>query len=215
MADGSTDIRVVLVDDHTIVRQGLVALLAGCSDIRIVGEASDGTEALEQIAQTNPHVVVMDISLPRLNGIDVTQQVTQRYPGVRVVMLSMHSGEEYVRPAVRAGARGYLVKGSGLSDLTTAIRAVAVGDAFFSPTVAGVLLGTNGAKKAQEALSGREREILRLVAEGNSSPEISSALGISVKTVEGHRHRIMSKLGAANVVGLVHHAIRLGLINVE
>jgi DNA-binding NarL/FixJ family response regulator len=207
-------IRVLLVEDHTIVREGLRALLTARPDVVVVGEAEDGRQAIETARRLRPDVVVMDLAMRELNGVDATREIRRELPETQVVVLSMHSGEEHVRPAVRAGARGYLVKGSGLSDLVTAIRAVASGEAFFSPAVAAVLLDAEPGPSSGE-LSGREREVLQLVAEGCSSPEIAKRLHLSVKTVESHRSRIMSKLGASNVAGLVRHAIRLGLVDVE
>jgi two-component system, NarL family, response regulator NreC len=217
MEKPSGPIRVLLVDDHTIVREGLRALLQGTPGIEVVGEASDGRESLREAQRLSPDVVVMDASMPGLNGIDATQRILELVPATRVLVLSMHAGEEYVRPALRAGASGYLVKGSGLSDLVAAIRAVAAGDSFVSPTVAKLLVqdareaGVERARGTEE-LTVREREVLQLVAEGHSTQAIGQLLHLSPKTVEGHRGRVMQKLGVANVAGLVRHAIRLGLV---
>lgn len=211
----SSTIRVFLVDDHTIVREGIRALLDDCEGIEVVGQAGDGQEALETIGACSPHVVMMDMAMPRLNGIDATERVLKAFPETEVVVLSMHAGEEYVRPALRAGARGYLVKGAGLADLEQAVRAVAAGKAFVSPDAAAVLVNEEGSQLRGSSLSSREREVLQLVAEGHSSPQISTTLKISVKTVEGHRQRLMAKLGASNAATLVRHAIRLGLIDPE
>jgi DNA-binding NarL/FixJ family response regulator len=214
----SRPIRVVVAEDHTIVRQGIVALLSTRDDIEVVGEAEDGRAALREVARTHPDVLVMDLAMPALNGVDATRQVRKEAPSTRVLVLSMHGGEEHVRPAIRAGASGFLLKGSGLSDLVAAIRAVAVGDAFFSPSVAKILLrdATHG-EPADEArppgaeLTSREREVVQLVAEGMSSPEIAALLHLSPKTVENHRARIMAKLDIRDVAGLVRYAIRVGL----
>ncbi len=211
-------IRVLLAEDHTIVREGLRALLEGREDIALVGEAEDGRAAVESATALRPDVVVMDLNLPRLDGVEATRAIRQELPGTHVLILSMYASEEHVRPAIRAGAEGYLLKGSGVADLIAAIQAVAAGNAFFSPQVARILLDDTrraaGAStdRASGDLTPREREILRLVAEGRSSPEISRLLNLSVKTVEGHRGRIMAKLDTKNVVGLVRHAIRLGLV---
>lgn len=210
----SSTIRVFLVDDHTLVREGIRALLDDCEGIEVVGQASDGHEALEGIGACLPNVVLMDMAMPRLNGIDATERVLKAYPDTKVVVLSMHASREYVRPALRAGARGYLVKGAGLADLEQAVRSVAAGKAFVSPDAAAVLVD-EGNELHGAKLSTREREVLQLVAEGHSSPKISGTLGISVKTVEGHRQRIMAKLGATNAATVVRHAIRLGLIDPE
>lgn len=212
-------IRVVLVDDHTIVRQGLRALLATSEDVEVVGEASDGREGLREAERLKPDVVVIDAAMPGLNGIDATQRIRDALPGTRVLVLSMHAGEEYVRPAIRAGASGYLLKGSGLSDLVAAIRAVAAGDGFVSPSIARLLVDDarreHGGERARDGdeLTVREREVLQLVAEGHSTQAIAQLLHLSPKTVEGHRGRLMQKLDVRNVAGLVRHAIRLGLVS--
>ncbi len=205
-------IRVLLVDDHTIVREGLRALLATADDIEVVGEASNGREALALAKTTTPNVVVMDLAMPLLNGVDATARIRAALPQTQVVVLSMHATEAHVRPALRAGARGYLLKGAGLSDLLTAVRSVAAGDAFFSPPIAAFLLDE---ENAGSSLTTREREVLQLVGEGRSSAEIARLLHISIKTVEGHRARLMTKLRAKNVADLVRAAIRLGLVSEE
>lgn len=204
-------IRVLLAEDHTIVREGLEALLAAVPDVVVVGVADDGRAAVRAAEALSPDVVVMDLGMPELNGVDATRQLRAACPRTQVVVLSMYSGEEHVRPAIRAGARGYLVKGSGLSDLVTAIRAVHAGEAFFSPAAAKVLIDDG----PEEELTGREREVLQLVAEGCSTAEIARRLHLSPKTIEGHRGRLMTKLSVGNVAGLVRHAVRLGLVDVD
>lgn len=217
MTSAAEPIRVLIAEDHTIVRQGLISLLATERGIEIVGEASDGQEAVLAVARLKPNVVLMDLGMPGLNGVDATRQIKRDFPEVAVLVLSMYSAEEHVRPAIRAGAAGYLLKGSGLSDLVAAIRAVASGEAFLSPQVAKILL--RDARTDDEAatssgpLTAREREILQLVGEGSSSPEIARSLNLSVKTVEGHRSRIMAKLNIHDVAGLVRYAIRTGLVS--
>lgn len=214
-------IRVVLAEDHTIVREGLRALLDVRDDIEVVAEVADGRAAVEAVTEHKPDVVIMDLGMPELNGVDATRAIRKDFPTTQVLILSMHSGEEYVRPAIRAGASGYLLKGSGLSDLVAAIQAVSHGDAFFSPSIAKIVLHDSrrdarpGGREPQagDALTNREREILQLVAEGRSSPEIARQLSLSVKTVEGHRGRIMAKLDVHHVAGLVRHAIRIGLVS--
>lgn len=220
--DGPARIRVVLADDHTIVRQGLRSLLASEPDIAVAGEASDGREAVALCAKLRPDVVIMDVAMPGLNGVDATRQVRKESPSTRVLILSMYAHEEHVRSAIRAGANGYLLKGSGLDDLVAAIHALVAGEAFFSPAVAKILLqdARSGRESSPDAvstadLSGREREILQLVAEGKSSPEIAKLLHLSVKTVEGHRSRIMAKLDIHDVAGLVRCAVRLGLVSAD
>jgi two-component system response regulator NreC len=214
-------IRVLLAEDHTIVREGLKALLTATEDLEVVGEVEDGREAVEAVGRLQPDVVVMDLNMPKLNGVDATREIRENPDAPKVLILSMYDGEEYVRPAIRAGASGYLLKGSGLSDLVKAIRAVAGGEAFFSPAIAMILLrdsrgeGATETKDPGDGLTKREREVLTLVGEGKSSPEIAKILGLSVKTIEGHRGRIMAKLECRNVAGLVRQAIRLGLVKAE
>ena len=215
-AKQNVTIKVLLADDHTIVREGVRALLSREADIAIVGEASDGREAVELCQQLQPDVVLMDLAMPRLNGVDAAQQIRRHCPKTRVLILSMHQTEEYVRPAIRAGVSGYLLKGSGISDLVAATRAVAEGEAFFSPAVASIVLRDALGEKPSaqgEELSTREREVLQLVAEGKSSPQIAQILCISVKTVEGHRSRIMAKLKIRDLAGLVRYAVRVGLVS--
>jgi DNA-binding NarL/FixJ family response regulator len=215
-------IRVVLAEDHTIVREGLRALLDSRDDVVVVAEADNGHDAVKAAHEHRPHVIVMDLNMPGLNGVDATKAIREAYPDTHVLILSMYSTEEHVRPAIRAGAEGYLLKGSGLSDLVAAIKAVSAGNAFFSPQVAKIVLDdsrrsaqTGVNERAGTELTPRERQILKLVAEGGSSPEIARGLNLSVKTVEGHRGRIMAKLDTKNVAGLVRHAIRLGLVSAD
>ncbi len=220
MSSEKKTIRVVLAEDHTIVHEGLRALLDVRDDIEVVAEVADGRAAVEAVAAHKPDVAILDLGMPELNGVDATRIIRKDHPTTQVLILSMHSGEEYVRPAIRAGASGYLLKGSGLSDLVAAIQAVSRGDAFFSPAIAKIVLhdsrrdGRTGGRDPQpgDALTNREREILQLVAEGKSSPEIARQLSLSVKTVEGHRGRIMAKLDVHHVAGLVRHAIKIGLV---
>lgn len=205
-------IRVLLVEDHTIVREGLRMLLEGHDDLCVVGEASDGQAAVREAMRLRPDVVLMDLSLPVLNGVDATRHIVRDAEGTRVLVLSMHSGEDHVRPALRAGASGFLVKGSGVADLVAGIRAVARGEAFLSPAAAAVMVRSG---KSEAMLTPREREVLQLVAEGRSTADVARTLRLSVKTIEGHRSRLMAKLGAPNAVTLVRHAVRLGLVSPE
>ncbi len=208
---GVSLIRVLLAEDHTIVREGLVAMLAALDDLEVVGQASDGRAAVREALRLRPDVVVMDLGLPQLDGVEATRHIVRDAPGTRVLVLSMHSGPEHVRPAVRAGASGFLVKGAGLAELVSGIRSVARGEGCFSPTAAAAML-ERGAIADRSELTPREREVLKLVAEGLSSAQIAAKLRLSVKTIEGHRSRLMSKLDAGNVAGLVRHAVRLGLV---
>lgn len=214
-------IRVLLAEDHTIVREGLRALLSGRGDIEVVDEVDNGRAAVEAAARHRPDVIVMDLGMPELNGVDATRAIRQAQPDTQVLILSMHSGEEYVRPAIRAGASGYLLKGSGLGDLVQAIEALARGEAFFSPAIAKILLQESRRIDSgvddppSDGLTNRERQVLKMVAEGRSSPEIAELLSLSVKTVEGHRSRIMAKLETHNVAGMVRHAIKIGLVSAD
>ncbi len=212
-------IRVVLVEDHQIVREGLKALLEGREDVTVVAEADNGKQGVALVEQHRPDVAVMDLNMPELDGVEATKAIRRQVPETKVLILSMYSTGEHVRPAIRAGAGGYLLKGSGLSDLVAAIKAVAAGNAFFSPQVAKIVLDDSrnqgSGPRAGSDLTPRERQVLKLVAEGKSSPEIAKELGLSVKTIEGHRGRLMSKLETKNVAGMVRHAIRLGLVSAE
>lgn len=208
----------MLAEDHTIVRQGLRALLSAHDDIEVVGEAGDGEEAVRLATELEPNVVIMDLGMPKLNGVDATKAICSTLSSTRVIVLSMHSSAEYVRPAVRAGASGYLLKGVGLSDLVVAVRTVAGGGAFFSPAAATAVLGneqtSDGANTSTKPeLTQREAQILELVADGRPSAEIADTLDVSVKTVERHRSRLMTKLNVSNVASLVRESIRLGLID--
>jgi len=205
-------IKVLLADDHTIVREGLRSLLAKADDVEIVGEADDGRKAVELAESLEPDVVVMDLAMPNLNGVDATERIRRALPKTKVVVLSMHATDAHVRPAIKAGAVGYLLKGSGLDDLLTAIRTVHGGKTFYAPVVEEML---KQEKPPGERLTTREREVLQLVGEGRSSPEIAKLLHVSVKTVEGHRSRLMTKLQAKNVAGLVRNAVRMGLVSPE
>jgi len=221
MADDSNRvIRVLIAEDHTIVREGLKALLAARSGIDVIAEVGNGRAAVEQAQALRPDVVVMDLNMPELNGLEATRLIRETQGlETQVLILSMHSSEEYVRPALRAGASGYLLKGSGLSDLVSAIEAIAGGNAFFSPEVARIVLQDSRrparSGPASNKLSQRELQVLKLVAEGKSSPEIAKILHLSVKTIEGHRSRIMAKLETRNVVGLVRYAIKIGLVTTD
>ena len=214
-----SELRVLLGDDHTVLRQGLRRILEDRHDWKVVGEASNGREAVQQSIETTPDVAVLDIGMPLLNGIEATRQITRRAPAVRVLILSMHSDQAYVSQAVQAGARGYLLKESAGSELIAAIAAVAAGKTFFSPPVAQVVfddyvrgLAARGITDRYDALSEREREVLQLVAEGKSSKEIADVLTISPATVETHRTHVLQKLGLRNTAEVVRFAARRGIV---
>lgn len=187
-------------------------LLDGQDDLTVVGEAADGEAAVRVAMRLRPDVVVMDLSLPVLNGVDATRHIVRDAEGTRVLVLSMHGGEDHVRPALRAGASGFLVKGSGVANLVAGIRAVARGEAFLSPGAAAVLLREG---KGEPMLTPREREVLQLVAEGKTSAETARLMHISIKTVETHRRNIVQKLGLHGTAELTKYAIREGLTSLD
>jgi two-component system response regulator NreC len=213
-------IRIVLADDHKLMRSGLRVLLEQQPDLTVVGEASDGREAVALVASQRPDVLVMDIGMPSLNGIEAAAQITQSNPEAAIVMLSMHSDESYVLRALKAGAKGYLLKDSAEADLIQAVRAVAEGKSFFSTAVSKVLLDDyvrkqkrSGAEDPYDLLTPREREVLQLVAEGKSNKEVAQLLNLSVYTVETHRSNIMEKLNLHGVPELILYAVRKGIIS--
>jgi len=215
----SDNIRVVLADDHAIVRAGLKAVLARASDIEVVGEASDGEEAVAMAERLDPDVLVMDVSMPRLDGTGATKVLTERGPRPRVLVLTMHVEEEYLVPLLEAGAAGYLVKSIADRDLVDAIRAVARGDMYVRPTAARVLARELTRKdpeaedrKRFEKLTARERDVLRLTAQGFSAPEIGERLFISPKTVDTYKQRIGEKVALHHRADYVRFALRLGLL---
>jgi RNA polymerase sigma factor (sigma-70 family) len=213
-------IRVLLADDHKLMRAGLRLVVDQQPDLSVVGEADDGRQAVELAKSLQPDVVVMDIGMPNLNGIEAARQIREIRPDAAVVMLSMHSDEGYVLRALGAGARAYLLKDSATTDLAQAIHAVVEGKSFFSPAVSKVLLQDymrklqrSGAEDSYDLLSPREREVLQLVAEGKSNKEIASLLNLSVYTVETHRAKIMQKLNLKGVPELILYAVRKGIIS--
>jgi two-component system, NarL family, response regulator NreC len=213
-------ILVLLADDHTLIRAGLRKVVEAEPDLRVIGEANDGREAVALAQTLKPDVVVMDIGMPRLNGIEAARQIRDLSPDTQMVMLSMHSDEGYVLRALKAGAKAYLLKDSAEADLARAIRAAAGGKSFFSPAVGKILLEDymrklqrTGAEDSYELLSAREREILQLVAEGHSSKEVAGLLNLSVYTVETHRARIMQKLNLRGIPELILYAVRKGIVS--
>jgi len=210
--------RVLLADDHVLVRAGIRALLDTMDDIEVIGEASDGREALALVRQHKPDVILMDISMSGLNGLDATAIVARDHPDTRVIILSMHAGESSVQQALGAGAAGYLLKEAAVAELPMAIRAVMEGKRFISPAVSAIVVDGFLSGRDREAgplrtLTLRQREILQLLAEGRSAKEVAFALGLSVKTVETHRRQIMDRLQIFDLAGLVRFAIRSGLVS--
>jgi len=213
-------LRIVLADDHTLVRQGLRKLLEAHAGWEVVGEASDGHEAVRQVLALKPDLVILDLAMPRLNGIDATQQIVRRLPSVRVLVLSMHADEVYVTRALKAGAHGYLVKESADTDLFRAVTALMQKKAFLSPAVSRVMLddyvrqlAERGITDRFDTLSEREREVFQLIAEGHTDKEIAELLHLSPSTVETHRARIMEKLDVHSAADIVLYAVRRGVIS--
>lgn len=212
-------IRVLLADDHALFRAGLRVLLESLDGVQVVGEAGTGPDAIQSVKREQPQLVLMDIAMPGLTGLEATARITKAWPEVRVVILSMHSNEEYVRQALRAGASGYLLKGAEPPELELALKAVMRGETYLTPVVSKQVVNdylgqSPGAAKAG-SLSPRQREVLKLIAEGGSTKEIAATLGLSVKTVEGHRAELMRRLDIHEVAGLVRYAIRIGLATVD
>lgn len=216
----SNSIRVVLADDHSLFRAGIQALLTQIDGVDVIGEADNGRKALELVRANTPDVVLMDIAMPEMNGLETASRVTKEFPGVRVIMLSMHAGEEYVMQALRAGASGYLLKDAATSELELAVRAVARGETYLTPTISkrvidDYLMRTTGTSNSTDQLTKRQREILQLIAKGYTSKEMAQMLNLSPKTIETHRTQLMKQLDIHDVAGLVRYAIRVGLVAVD
>jgi DNA-binding NarL/FixJ family response regulator len=210
--------KVLLVDDHAILREGLRMVLDAQPLIRVVGEASDGRDALDLIEKLSPNVVVMDIAMPNLNGLEATRQIKKRWPETRVVILTMHENQQYLTQIVRAGATGAVLKRSAGTELITAVTAAAHGESFFSPSIASMLVDDYRTRldaddtDNPDVLTSREREVLQLIAEGRTNQEIADTLFLSIKTVQTHRAHILQKLDIHDSTGLVKYAIRTGMV---
>lgn len=212
------EIRVLLVDDHSILREGLRALLSYYDDISVVGEAQDGQEALEKVGSLKPDVVLMDVAMKKMNGLEATREIRQKYPRTRVLVLSQHEDRQYVMPVLQAGAAGYLLKRAVGADLITAIRTVFSGETYLHPSVSTIVMEEmRGYHQSHplDALTDRETEILKHIVKGMTTAQIAVALSLSVKTVEWHRTNLMNKLDLHNVVDLVRYAIQNGLVELE
>ena len=207
-------IKVLLADDHALVRAGIRSLLNAMAQVEVVAEASSGEEAIDLASTSRPDVVLMDIAMKGITGLEAAARMRERMPDVRVVILSMHSGEEYVLQALRAGAAGYLLKDAATGELELALRSVMRGESWLSPAVSRQVVEgyVRSGESAPEALTARQREVLRLVAGGKSTKEIAFLLNLSVKTVETHRAQIMERLNIRDVAGLVRYALRTGLV---
>jgi two-component system nitrate/nitrite response regulator NarL len=210
----TSPIRVLLCDDHHIVREGIRSSLSDYDSVEIVGEASDGQGALEKTTQLKPEVVLMDLNMPVMGGLEATRLLCQRFPDIKVIALTVHESPEYVSEILNCGARGYLLKNTSPQELVAAIRAVMEGNAFFSPSVARTMLEQvrTGKTEQVERLSKRELEVLRLIAQGATNKEIATSLDIGVRTVETHRARLMKKLNVKNAAALARTAFEQRLI---
>lgn len=210
-------VRVLLADDHTLVRAGIRALLDKLPDVQVVAEATDGRDALSLVKTHQPHVVLMDIAMPGLNGLEATRRMVKEFPRTNVLILSMHASEEYVWQALRGGAAGYLLKGAELAELALAIKAVTRGETYLSPPISKQVIRdyvrrVGGEETLFERLTPRQREILQLIAEGATTKAIAKTLHVSVKTIETHRAQLMERLGIHDVAGLVRYALKIGLV---
>ena len=213
-------VRVLLVDDHELVRAGIRSLLERLPEVEVVAEASDGREAIRIVEDHNPDIVLTDIAMPVVNGLELTRQLADKFPNVRVVILSMYSDEEHVSLALRCGAAGYLLKGAAREELKLAIRAVAQGETYLSPPISQPIIKEYRNSAAAETCScrnitARQTQVLRLIAEGKTTKQIALELNISVKTVETHRMQLMDRLEIHDIPGLVRFAIRVGLVELE
>jgi DNA-binding NarL/FixJ family response regulator len=214
-------IRVLVVDDHTIVRDGICALLGLAGDMEVVGEAANGREALEMVRKLMPDVVLMDMAMPVMGGLEATRRIRKEFPKVKVLALTQYDDKAYVFPVIEAGACGFISKTAASSELASGIRSVHRGDSFLSPSVARFLVedyqqvaSMKGGQDPYEQLTDREREVLKLAAEGYTTQEIADMLVLSPKTVEGHKTNLMSKLDIHNRTELVKYALRKGIITV-
>lgn len=223
-ATNRTSIRILIADDHTIVRQGIQKLLEAEDGIEVIGEASDGREAVAKCLELEPQLLLLDISMPGLNGLEAIRQIVRRSPKTRILVLSMHKNDAYVLEALRNGASGYLLKDSASEEIVTAIRAISRGESYLSPAISRLVIddylrlnrnGTDGKRTLYETLTNREREIFQLLAEGLKNHEVAERLHVSVKTVETHRAHIMEKLGLNNIAEMVKYAIEIGVVQLN
>jgi DNA-binding NarL/FixJ family response regulator len=212
-------LRVLLVDDHALVRAGIRSLLQELPDVEVVAEASDGAQALQIAEREQPDVVLMDIAMKGMNGLEAAAKLRERQPGVKVVILSMHTSEEYVLLALRAGAAAYLIKDSATAELGLALNSVMRGETYLSPAISRQVVDGYvqrvGTGAGADPLTQRQREVLKHIAEGRSTKEIAFELDLSVKTIETHRAQIMERLGIRDVAGLVRYAMRVGIVPPE
>jgi DNA-binding NarL/FixJ family response regulator len=214
-------IRVLVVDDHAIIRDGICALLALTGDIEVVGEATNGAEALTKVRELSPDVVLMDIAMPIMGGLEATHRICRNFPGTKVLVLTQYDDKEYFFPVIESGASGFISKASAASELMTGIRSVYQGDSYLSPSVTRLMVENyqytaagRAIREPYDRLTEREREVLKLLAEGHNTQEIAEILVITAKTVEGHKTNLMTKLGIHNRIELVKYALRKGIITI-
>lgn len=210
-------IKVLIADDHTLVREGIKALLKEIRDIEVIGEAKDGDEVIDKIKELKPDIILLDISMPKVNNLNFCEKIKSISEDIKIIILSMHYSEEYVREALRYGVKGYILKDSSFSELEIAIKSVFNGEVYLSPKISNILVKDylEKVKNPLDILTERQKEILMLLAEGYSVKEIAQKIGISVKTVETHKAQIMGKLNIYDIPGLVKFAIKHGLIKLE
>jgi two-component system, NarL family, response regulator NreC len=213
VSDRTLTLKILLADDHTIVRQGLKLILSAQPDLEVIGEAANGREAIDMAQKLKPDLVLMDVAMPELNGIEATRRMVEANSRIKILVLSMHKEAVYVREILRAGARGYILKDAIDSELLTAVRSVARGDGYISPAVSGALLNDyrKDVTEPADLLTKREREVLQLIAEGRTNKEIATRLNLSVYTIDSHRGKIMEKLNLHSTGELVRFAIKNGL----
>ena len=209
--------KILVADDHTLVRAGLVSLIARLPEMEVVGEAADGRQALRMVRDLLPDMVLMDIAMPGLNGLEAAERIHGIHPQTKIIILSMHASEEYVAQALKAGASGYLLKDAATSELEMALKSVAAGQFYLSPAISRQVVDNylRGGPTGVELLTPRQREILQLIAEGKSTRDIAETLHLSVKTVETHRAQLMERLDIHDVAGLIRYALRKGLISAD
>ncbi len=215
-------VRILLADDHTIVRQGLALLLGEQKNLKVVGEATNGQDAVEKALELNPDVIIMDIAMPRMNGIEAAKRISKQLPKIKILILSMYSHEHYIHELLETGVSGYLLKDSSGRDIVKAIHAAMNNETFLSPSISKKLVDTylspqKSSSRAEryKLLSNREREVFQLIAEGHTTRQVADTLCVSISTIKTHRAKIMEKLGIDTQVKLVHFAIQLGLVDPE
>lgn len=214
-------IKLLLVDDHPVVRKGIRSCLDGLENLEIVDDATDGQEAVKKVRELRPDIVLMDIDMPNMNGLDATKHIRQEFPTTRVLILTVHTNKEYVLQIIRSGAQGYVLKDASPAELVRAVESVDGGEPFFSPDVSQMVLGQYLAEAREEdsatstKLTNRERQVLAMIAEGQSNKEMANQLGVGVRTIETHRERVMDKLNIHTVAGLTKYAITNGIAKLE